>query len=531
MLSKKLVAIAVAAAFGSIAIPAAAGTAQGPSSSATPYYLNVPGKVDILSILTVGDSVNEKPNGTEPYRMVGIPDGLGAYDNHDGTFTVLMNHELRETAGAVRQHGARGAFVSQWIIRKSDLKVLHGGDLIKQTLGYDRSTASFVNAPIAMGRLCSADLPATSAFYNRRSGKGYTGRIFMNGEESGAEGRAFAHIATGPGAGITYELPSLGRFSWENSVASPFEQDKTVVIGLDDSTPGQVYVYIGDKQSTGSEIEKAGLHGGSLYGVKVNGFAQEDVAASPTRTAGIPSGTQFSLHNHGDARLLTGAALQTASVAAGVTEFLRPEDGAWDTNDPNVFYFVTTDRFDGTKDGSSAQVGRSRLYRLAFRDIRDPSQGGTIDQLIDGTGPNQMFDNITVDGNGNVILQEDPGNQAHNAKIWQYSPKSRSLTLLATSDPARFGSRNGMTVTPATPPFNRDEESSGVIDVTELLMRSREKGKGHDRDDDDEKSGERQRWMKGGVRYYLGVVQAHYPIADPELVEGGQLFLMSVPGK
>jgi hypothetical protein len=50
---------------------------------------------------------------------------------------------------------------------------------------------------------------------------------------------------SGPGAGISYELPSLGKFSWENSLASPFEQDKTVVIGTDDTTPGQLYVYIG----------------------------------------------------------------------------------------------------------------------------------------------------------------------------------------------------------------------------------------------------------------------------------------------
>ena len=33
-------------------------------------------------------------------------------------------------------------------------------------------------------------------------------------------------------------------------------------------------------------------------------------------------------------------------------EFLRPEDGAWDTQDPNRFYFVTTDRFNTVKTGS-----------------------------------------------------------------------------------------------------------------------------------------------------------------------------------
>ena len=75
----------------------------------------------------------------------------------------------------------------------------------------------------------------------------------MDGEEvtndpiTGNGGRAFAHIVTGPGAGISYELPYLGEFAWENAVASPYEQDKTIVIGMDDSTPGQVYVYIGEE--------------------------------------------------------------------------------------------------------------------------------------------------------------------------------------------------------------------------------------------------------------------------------------------
>jgi hypothetical protein len=29
--------------------------------------------------------------------MHGIPDGLGAFDNANGTFTLLMNHELGNT--------------------------------------------------------------------------------------------------------------------------------------------------------------------------------------------------------------------------------------------------------------------------------------------------------------------------------------------------------------------------------------------------------------------------------------------------
>ena len=69
--------------------------------------------------------------------MVGIPDGMGAFDNGDGTFTVLTNHELGNTQGIVRDHGSRGAFVSRWIIDKATLAVLEGDDQIKSLRLWD----------------------------------------------------------------------------------------------------------------------------------------------------------------------------------------------------------------------------------------------------------------------------------------------------------------------------------------------------------------------------------------------------------
>ncbi|MBA3347251.1 MAG: phytase, partial [Actinobacteria bacterium] len=75
------------------------------------------------SILTVGDSV-------DGYRMVGIPDGLGAYESRPGTFTLLSNHEIASNLGIPRDHGAAGAFVSQWVIARNSLRVAAGRDLI-----------------------------------------------------------------------------------------------------------------------------------------------------------------------------------------------------------------------------------------------------------------------------------------------------------------------------------------------------------------------------------------------------------------
>ena len=497
MLESKKLAALISVACMCAANYAMAVDTSGPSSSATPYLVGVAPGVKITSLITAGDSVNNKPDGT-PYRMVGIPDGLGAFDNNDGTFTVLMNHELRNTAGVVRAHGGMGAFVSQWIINKNDLRVVHGEDLMKQVYLWNAASGTWtISAASTFSRFCSSDLPKTSAFYNKATKLGYPERIFMNAEESGTEGRAMAHIATGPDVGTSYELPALGKFAWENSVANPHSQNKTVVVGTDDGQNGQVYVYIGMKHNSGNPVEKAGLRDGKLFGIKVNGVLDESRSS-------VIAATPFSLVDHGDVSNLSGTALDAGSEAAGVTSFLRPEDGAWDSKNPNVFYFVTTDRYDQTKDGVGTQDGRSRLYRLTFADIEQPELGGMIETMVDGTGLPQMMDNITVNKKGNLLIQEDAGGQAHNGKIWEFEPKTDMLTMLAKHDPARFGDV-GMA---ATTPFNNDEESSGIVEISDLALGAK--------------------WRQGGYRYYLVDVQAHYAIAG-ELVEGGQLLLMAVP--
>jgi Domain of unknown function (DUF4114)/Bacterial protein of unknown function (DUF839) len=474
--------------------------AKGPSSSQTPYIVPVAPGVEVKSILTVGDAA---PNG---YKMAGIPDGLGAFDNGDGTFTVLMNHEIGSTLGGVRAHGSKGAFVSKWVIKKSDLSVVSGSDLIQNVYRWDSTTSSYVKDTVTFNRFCSADLAPVTAFYNSATGLGTIARIFLNGEESGPEGRAFAHIATGASAGTSYELPYLGKFSWENAVASPTVSDKTVVAGTDDtSSNGQVYFYVGTKSKTGTDIEKAGLSGGKLFGVKVDGLASESASATPA------SGTRFSLYDQGLVQNKTGATLNTESIAGGVTNFLRPEDGAWDPSNPRDFYFNTTDRFDQVANGVGTQVGNSRVWRLRFDDPTKPELGGTIEAVVDGvtdkdangnTVKVNMLDNMGIDRYGHIILQEDVGSQDQLSKVWQYDIATDRLTQIAKFDPARFGDIVNGTAVTATAPFSKDEESSGVIDVQEIL----------------------------GPGWFLLDAQAHYSTnIDPSLVEGGQLLAIYNP--
>jgi hypothetical protein len=478
-------ALAAAIALGS-AGSALAAEVQGPSSSQDPYVVReIPGVVT-KSILTTGDSVNTKPDSVTPYRMVGIPDGLGAYDNGDGTFTVLMNHELGATAGVTRAHGRPGAFVSKWTIDKDTLQVLRGEDLVKSVNTWDTTRSSYVSGTTTFGRLCSADLAAPSAFFNAGTGKGYAHRLFLDGEEVGNEGRAFAHVVEGPDAGVSWELPRLGKFSWENAVANPATGDRTVVVGLDDSTPGQVYVYAGDKQASGTAVDQAGLGNGSLYGITVSDLASESGATQ------LGEGAQYTFGavSLGNVENTTGAQLQTDSVTAGVFNFNRPEDGAWDPNNANDFYFVTT--------GAIDQI--SRLWRLRFVDASQPQLGGTLEVLVEGPAANdansagpKMMDNMTVDSNGRVIIQEDTGNNPYLAGIFQYDIASGDYQRVARHDANRFQPGGGAFIT-------QDEESSGVIPVFGIL----------------------------GNGWYLADVQSHLVVGG-ELVEGGQLFAFHVP--
>jgi hypothetical protein len=490
----KTIVILVNAALFAMANPVMAD--QGPSTITPPYVQPMVPGVKFTSILTTGDTVGG-------YKMGGIPDGLGAYDNGNGTITVLMNHEIPTAAlGVPRAHGATGAYVSSWVIDKKTLQVMSGADLMKRV--YQQVGGAWTQVTVAFARFCSADLAKPSAFHH--DGKGTHARIFLNGEESGTPNmRGVAHVATGPDKGSSYLLPwasAASNAAWENMLANPYSGDRTVVIGNADGGTNGVYVYVGTKTNTGNDIERAGLVNGTLYRIAVNGNAAETRAADAG--LGLVSNTTT---GRLEASFILVAGPDTGN--ANSTKFLRPEDGAWDTKNKNRYYFVTTDQPDAAKDGyantdiPAAQIGRSRVWALTFTDSAKPELGGKIELLLDGTlanGEYQMLDNMTVNEDGSLILQEDVGNNKHNGKMWKFNPDTGDLVKIAHFDQALFGDLG------VTGSITKDEETSGVIDVTKLL----------DRDD--------------GRVYNLFVVQNHAPSGDPETVEGGQLVLMSQPG-
>lgn len=464
---------------------AAQNAATGPSTRTAPYLKPLVPGVSFTSLLTAGDEAGRKPDGT-PWRMAGLPDGLGAYDNGDGTISVLIDHEFKPTAGVVRAHGAAGAFVSKLVVDKASLKVLDASDLIQTVKTYNPATKQYETSSAPLGALCSADLPGGSAFYDPASKLGYEGQVFLSGEEM-AEGRPFAHFATGEAAGNSYELAWLGNMAFENVVAHPGAGQRTVVAMTDDSHPlGQIYFYVGEKRASGDPVEKAGLAHGRFYGLKVAGMPVEPTDKTPEGPARF---TLVEIGEAGDVSALTAKEIDAMSEAQAVTEFQRPEDGAWDRRDPNRFFFNAT-----------ADFGLpSRLWSVTFDDIAHPEKGGTVVALLKGAefpeGLREnyhMLDNMAVAADGQIILQEDPGRTPYLAHMLQFDPKTSKLVALAEFDGDLF-KEGGLSI---------DEESSGVIDVTPLLGSAKQ-------------------------RAFLLTVQPHFDLEPKgEIVQGGQLVLM-----
>jgi serralysin len=335
----------------------------GPSTTQAPYLLASQPNVTFVSLLSVGDSVNGA-------RLAGNPDGMGAFDLGNGKVVVTLNHEIASNLGVMRAHGATGAFVSKLIIDKATLTVESLSDLATSVMRDTDGDGIYALQTTAIGKLCSGDLAAQSAFYNPLTNTGTLDRIHLAGEEVGAEGRAFAFVVTGADAGTAFELPTMGNLSFENVVANPATGDMTLVGMQDDVMPGQVYFYVGTKTATGANaVEKAGLLNGLLYGVSVTGLTAESSATALASAS-------FTLAEVTGARTMTGAQIETASTAAGVTKFLRPEDGCWDPSNPKWYYFTTTNAINQP----------SRLWRLEFNDLANPTAGGTIRMMLNGPG-------------------------------------------------------------------------------------------------------------------------------------------------
>jgi hypothetical protein len=497
---------------------------------ANPNYAN---KIQITLLANAG----EYAAAGSDYRMVGVGDGIGVYAEGDKVVAV-MNHELKESQ--------YGAFVSKWTLDKTTGSVITGEDLTREVFFYDKyqpvqaGMSGYEQTNEVMSRLCSADLPAQSALYFADNDKTYgtQDKIFFSGEETNTSykppedrnGRAFAHMVSSQYAGKGYELPAMGRMSFENIVLNPLSQKKTIAMLMDDAKnkiyttawddmsdvekelfkrnpPSELYVYIGEKQADGEHpLVRAGLTNGHVYGVRMLDI---ECAADDIKCRNTPNGENREAWLQGDQATKfelrkievpendqNGHGFQIESYKNGITQFLRLEDGAWDPRPghENEYYFVTTDHYNGN----------SRLFKLTFSDITQPEQGGTIQILINGNPEYAnrahttliMMDNLTVDPWGRVLIQEDPGSDPRLARIWMYDIATGDIKEIAKHNPKYFDKDAG------SPEFlTINEESSGIVQAFDSL----------------------------GEGWYLLNVQAHAKYKDDTIVQHGQFLKMYAP--
>ena len=435
----------------------------GPSTTTDRYVIPVADGVTTTALLSAGDRV---PNafGAGLYAEGGIPDGLGATHAGGRKLTVLENHEWGASNGITpRRHGAPHAYVSRLTLDRKTLAVLEEGDFINPGVQYfdyvtrryvTRATAPFGDAFL---RFCSGTLSDPRQFWNPDTRLGYKGQLYFANEENGDNGRSFGVTL----AGDARQLPRLGLFSWENTKPAATTDESTLVIGNEDAgtnanPAGQLWIYTGIKRGRGDAFARAGLTDGSLQVLAAaNPAVKSDIDWRATYGKGVAGRVTLA----GIDWRKSGAD-QNADAKADGLSLTRIEDGHWDPRHPRDYYFLTTQGGNGF---TSARDGGG-LWRLRLDDVNEPDLGGELTLVLDGSetiGLNKP-DNMAIDAHGNLLIQEDPGENDHVARVLAYKLSTGLIATLATFDPDKFAPGAAGFIT-------NDEESSGVIDTEALL--------------------------------------------------------------
>ena len=520
-------------------------------------------ELTVSSLLTVGEFTNGLNPGDSVYAPTGIFDGQGAYDNGDGTYTLLVNSELGSTSGYGYllpgvEGGFTGARVSSLVIDKDvddDASNGYQSAVIAGGLAYDSiyldgsDTAIDQAADLGAGfkRFCAANLVEADSF---GADMGFADRIYLVGEEEfSADGGSF--FALDVNGRAIHEVVGFGKGTWESATSIDTGSSDTVAVLLFDDAKAPLYMWVGTKSpaADASFLERNGLAAsqGSLYAfvtTELDGY-ETGVSTGPdssdllafTQDNGINAaigGSWVDLATlDPDYASLGAPALRQLAVDAGALQLSRIEDGEVNPLNSQQAVFVST----GTKDFASGDL-YGNVYTLDFSDafgsdgLVDASGESVLkvvydgDLLADPTTGIRNPDNMTISADGFAYLQEDRANGGgtdisagnfgtQEASIWQL--EIDPITGESIDDPTRWAQIDRTSVPTAygqtQPAFTSPDsngvgnwESSGIIDVSAMY---------------DSSAGS----------YFLANVQAH-SLKDGNiggsgyLVEGGQIDLI-----
>jgi Bacterial protein of unknown function (DUF839) len=511
--TRRRIGAALAAA---LALTVAVAGAGGAATAVKPYVEAVGGDYQIRALFSADDKVPLLGGAPgQQYRMVGIPDGLGAHPNPDGTGTLYMNHELGFTALSEPVVGGpknRGAIVSQWLLDAD-------GDPVAGRRAYDRIYAentllgpapvvgNEAQMPRQLARFCSGFLAGPATGFDRP--------IYLTNEEATSpdtfDGNGGLSVAIFDNE--LHTLPKLGRYAKENTVVQPTQGRRTVIFPTEDgpaTLDNQLYMYVGkkDQSADATVLGRNGLDNGTLY---VFGSLDPARNSEQSFTSGSVTGKWIPIP---DAEALTDTQLEAASDAAGAMTFVRPEDGAFNPTNPNEFFFDTTGSSSGADEGVN-ELGRLYSLRLNASDPLKPATlsivynadavvaaGGDIAISPDNLDVSRRY--LMINEDGTTESRAVMAAKGRDGSIWRFDlakgavgVDASTATRVAQLDPP---GRDGIAVGPGV------WETSGIIDTSALF----------------------------GADTWLSDVQAHPPTTPPGgptvTVEDGQLFLLRPSG-
>lgn len=477
------------------------------ATNVKPYVVGLGNPYEVTPLLSVADQVPETGNPAARYQMIGIPDGLGAYEEDDDTVAVFMNHELTKSTQSEPDVGGalnRGTFVSKYLLNE-DGNVLSGErayDSVYQENVLVGPAADATNTTSAFGRFCSGSLASRDVGFDRP--------IFLTGEEvdNGADsfdGKGGQTVAIFDNQ--AHALPRMGHFAKENTLIMPRTGRKTVALPLEDGPSGpdsQLYMYVGRKsrQQGATVLARNGLDSGTLYVFR-------STTPGANNELSFQSGTvEGEWVEIPGAATMTDTELEAASDAVGAFGFVRIEDGAFDKERRNQFFFVTT----GGNKSAGNELGRLYQLRLDRDDPTDDARLGVVynaDHVVAAGGDIAISPDNLDTSEDSLVINEDgtsPSRAVMAAKgrdgsIWEFEladgnwlnrvDVSSAQRVAELDPPGRDGVQVGAGIW----------ETSGIIDVSELF---------------------------GGEVAWLTVVQAHSPTGAPapNTVEDGQLLLL-----
>jgi len=457
------------------------------------------------SLITVG----ELTSGTAPgsvYVPPGIFDGQGAYSNGDGTYTLLVNHEVGSSvAYGYTAEGLDPAVLGSRISRivvdiDADDNKANGfqSRVVSSGLAYDKVIGTDKNG---FDRFCSANLVEANSFGARR---GFADRIYLTGEETG--GGAFYALDTANSD--LYQVNAFGKGSWESATLVDTGSTNTVAVLMFDDAAAPLRLWVGQKTS-GGFLERNGLAeaNGSLYTfVPTSRFGETGVDATPGPDSddlkalglGAPlAGGWVKIEKPvGKASYadLTDAEIRKLATDLGALQLSRIEDGDVNPLNGQQVAFVTT----GSTSFTNADL-YGNVFTLGFADAFSPdgslatTGASTLrviydaDRLTDPTKGLRNPDNLAWSADGFLYLQEDRANGGgtdvskgnfgtQEASIWKLNPSGPVDAI--TGVPSERWAQVDRTAVPAAygqsqPAFtNADSngvgnwETSGVIDVS-----------------------------------------------------------------